>query len=283
MRSFFQSALQFSVFLALGTLATTTASAQESTPKNSDDVKVPTFSRTTPVAPSPSVVIQAGSPVSGRAKVLPPAPRIVTRSNGVITIPGGAAPASGAYRAQAAAVSTPLRVNSAFGPRGGRRHNGIDFDGDTGDSVGASLAGTIAFAGVKRGYGNLIIVDHGNSVSTYYAHLSAMYVAEGQQIVSGQIIGAVGSTGRSSGPHLHYEVRIDGKPINPTSFISFDNGQVLVNGRVFGADDVLAGDDFVAEPVAAEETARPRRVVREEPAVKVPGVIYVGESKLSVQ
>ena len=283
MRSFFQSAVQFSVFLALGTLATTTASAQDPSPTISDDSKVPTFTRSNPAAPSPSIVVQVGTPVTGVAKVLPPPPRIVSRANGRITIPGGAAPSSGAYRAQAASLTSPLKVNSAFGPRGGRRHNGIDFDGDTGDSVGASLAGTIAFAGVKRGYGNLLIVDHGNGVSTYYAHLSAMYVAEGQQVATGQIIGAVGSTGRSSGPHLHYEVRIDGKPINPTSLISFDGGQVLVNGRVFGAEDVLGEDDAVATSEPAEETARPRRVTTEQPAVKVPGVIYVGESKLSVQ
>lgn len=296
MRSYLIPTLQLTAFIAFSTLAASTASAQQEAKPT--DTSVPSLTRHNPapvekseaapqlkpVAPEPSVVLQAGTAVSGKAQVLPPAPRIVTRVNGAIAI-SGANLSGGTYRSQAAGISTALKVNSAYGPRNGRRHTGIDFDGDWGESVGVSMAGTVSFVGVKRGYGNLIIVDHGRGISTYYAHLSSMYVTEGQPVEGGQIIGAIGSTGRSSGPHLHYEVRVNGSPINPSSLISFENGMTLVNGRTLSGEE--SGDDLAADE--AEETtdeARPRRIAQQpvqQPVIKVPGVIYVGESKMSVE
>ena len=97
-------------------------------------------------------------------------------------------------------MSTPLQVNSSFGYRWGRKHTGIDFQASWGESVGVSVAGTVTFAGMKHGYGNLVIVDHGEGISTYYAHLSSIYVGVGQTVETRQVIGAIGTTGRSTGP-----------------------------------------------------------------------------------
>ena len=191
-----------------------------------------------PIAPAPSVVVEAAAPIPTDAHVIPPPPHLLKQTAGVIALPGRTLTATGGYETSNIAISTPLQVNSGFGYRSGRMHTGIDFQASWGDSVGVSMAGTIAFAGVKHGYGNVIVVDHGDGISTYYAHLSAIYVGLGQAVAAGQVIGAIGSTGRSTGPHLHYEVRINGHPVNPTSTISFVNGEIYVNGQPFGGDTV---------------------------------------------
>jgi len=152
--------------------------------------------------------------------VIPPPPHLLKQTAGVIALPGRTLTATGGYETSNIAISTPLQVNSGFGYRSGRMHTGIDFQASWGDSVGVSMAGTIAFAGVKHGYGNVIVVDHGDGISTYYAHLSAIYVGLGQAVAAGQVIGAIGSTGRSTGPHLHFEVRLNGVPQNPARFLT---------------------------------------------------------------
>jgi murein DD-endopeptidase MepM/ murein hydrolase activator NlpD len=118
-------------------------------------------------------------------------------------------------------------INDGFGPRrnpfGGLRrefHSGIDFAGRRGDPVLASGAGVVTRAGWMGGYGNLIELDHGFGVTTRYAHLSRISVRVGEEIMRGELIGSVGSTGRSTGPHLHFEVRIDDQPVNPRFFLS---------------------------------------------------------------
>jgi murein DD-endopeptidase MepM/ murein hydrolase activator NlpD len=95
-------------------------------------------------------------------------------------------------------------------------HPGVDFAGRPGDPVYAADAGTVVYAGWSTvGYGNLIVLDHGNGYQTYYAHLSAIFVGCGQQVAKGATIGLVGSTGRSTGPHLHFEIRGPGGFVNP--------------------------------------------------------------------
>ncbi|WP_448590619.1 peptidoglycan DD-metalloendopeptidase family protein [Thermoflexus hugenholtzii] len=95
-------------------------------------------------------------------------------------------------------------------------HPGVDFAGRLGDPVYAADAGTVVYAGWSTvGYGNLIVLDHGNGYQTYYAHLSAIFVGCGQQVAKGATIGLVGSTGRSTGPHLHFEIRGPGGFVNP--------------------------------------------------------------------
>jgi murein DD-endopeptidase MepM/ murein hydrolase activator NlpD len=114
------------------------------------------------------------------------------------------------------------KINNEFGfrrnPFGGRNyefHAGMDIDGERGDSVMAPANGTILKAGWQGGYGNMIEIDHGNGLTTRYGHLSKIEVQVGDVITRGQLIGLVGSTGRSTGPHLHYELRLNDKSINP--------------------------------------------------------------------
>lgn len=102
-------------------------------------------------------------------------------------------------------------------------HPGIDFKGAKGDPVHVTADGKVAFTGWKGGYGNCIIVQHKNDFQTLYGHLSHINVSEGQAVTTGDVIGKVGSTGRSTGTHLHYEVRKNGKPINPVKFLSLNN------------------------------------------------------------
>lgn len=98
-------------------------------------------------------------------------------------------------------------------------HTGIDIDNRSKPPVYAAKAGTVEFAGWLGGYGNLIIVNHGNGIQTYYAHLQKFYVARGQQVERGAALAQMGSTGRSTGPHLHFEVRRGGRPINPLGML----------------------------------------------------------------
>ena len=118
------------------------------------------------------------------------------------------------------------KINNEFGfrrnPFGGRSyefHSGMDIDGERGDLIAAPANGTIIKAGWEGGYGNLIEIDHGNGLTSRYGHLSKIGVQIGDAIQRGQLIGLIGSTGRSTGPHLHYEVRLNDKPINPRRFL----------------------------------------------------------------
>jgi len=107
-------------------------------------------------------------------------------------------------------------------------HTGIDFRGDIGEPVHATAAGTVATAGWSGGYGKMVEIDHGNGLATRYGHLSEIDVAVGGKVRIGQIIGRIGSTGRSTGPHLHYETRLNGEAINPQKFL--DAGDRLFGG-----------------------------------------------------
>lgn len=102
-------------------------------------------------------------------------------------------------------------------------HPGIDFKGRRGDGVKATANGRVIFAGWSGGYGNCIRIQHNNNFETLYGHLSKIKVKVGQKIAVGDNIGLVGSTGHSTGSHLHYEVRKNGKPINPTKFLTLNN------------------------------------------------------------
>lgn len=110
-------------------------------------------------------------------------------------------------------------VSSSFGKRWGRMHEGIDLAGPVGSPVVAAEAGKVIRAGWYSGYGKCIDISHGGGMVTRYAHLSRIDVSVGKSVQRGEIIGAVGNTGRSTGPHLHFEVRINGKPQNPMNYL----------------------------------------------------------------
>lgn len=128
------------------------------------------------------------------------------------------------------------KINNEFGfrrnPFGGRTyefHAGMDIDGEKGDSVIAPGGGTIIKAGWEGGYGNLIEIDHGGGLTTRYGHLSKVEVAVGDTVTRGQLIGLIGSTGRSTGPHLHYELRLNDKTINPRRFLPPEPTEITKN------------------------------------------------------
>lgn len=119
------------------------------------------------------------------------------------------------------------KINNEFGfrrnPFGGRSyefHAGMDIDGERGDIVSAPANGVVIKAGWSGGYGNMIEIDHGYGLTTRYGHLSKIDVNVGESVARGQLLGLVGSTGRSTGPHLHYEVRLNDKSINPRLLLS---------------------------------------------------------------
>ena len=102
------------------------------------------------------------------------------------------------------------------------RHNGIDIPAPHGTPIYATADGIVGRAQRLGGYGNYVEVEHGNAIQTRYGHMSSYIVTPGQQVKKGQILGYVGSTGRSTGNHLHYEVRIEGAPVNPMPFVRSD-------------------------------------------------------------
>jgi murein DD-endopeptidase MepM/ murein hydrolase activator NlpD len=118
------------------------------------------------------------------------------------------------------------KLESGFGgrrnPFGGSSyefHSGQDIDAAYGDPVVAGASGKVTFVGSQNGYGQLIVIDHGGGLTSRYGHLSQIDVAEGQMVERAQFIGRVGSSGRSTGPHLHYEIRINDEPVDPLQYL----------------------------------------------------------------
>jgi murein DD-endopeptidase MepM/ murein hydrolase activator NlpD len=111
-------------------------------------------------------------------------------------------------------------IGDGFGYPGGRRHDGVDFPEPYGTAVGAAGRGTVTFAGWNSGgYGNLVVIQHRLGYQTWYAHLSSFAVGQGASVAGGVVIGRVGATGHATGPHLHFELRHDGVPINPVPYM----------------------------------------------------------------
>jgi len=128
-----------------------------------------------------------------------------------------------------------LRRHPVFGRR--KQHGGIDIAAPTGTPVYATADGVVSRADRSRSYGLVIYLDHGAEMQTRYAHLSRMVVEDGQDVSKGDLIGYVGSTGRSTGPHLHYEIRMDGVAVDPSGYMN-DRIQLAdapAGSRVFGA------------------------------------------------
>jgi murein DD-endopeptidase MepM/ murein hydrolase activator NlpD len=119
----------------------------------------------------------------------------------------------------------PGGTTSRYGPRlhpifgEVRQHNGVDMSAGFGQPVAAAEDGVVVLADVRGGYGNAVVIDHGNALGTVYAHLSAFAVRPGEVVERGQVIGGAGSTGFATGPHLHWEVRVFGSPVDPIPFM----------------------------------------------------------------
>src|SRR5688572_11886732 len=137
----------------------------------------------------------------------------------------------------------PIRHRAKF-------HTGTDFRGKRGTPVLASGSGVVVFAGRRGGYGNLIEIDHGGGVITRYAHLRRMHASEDEVVIAGQHIGELGSTGRTTGPHLHFEVRLDDSPVDPVTALMV--GQLLRENPEIGRLAVFA----LAPEVQAEVASR---------------------------
>jgi len=139
-----------------------------------------------------------------------------------LIIPGARPPREAVLAAKGMLYRWPTRgrISSYFGYRWGRPHTGIDIAAPTGTPVVASRDGTVRSVGWLGRYGKTVVVRHSDGNETLYAHLSAILVSSGQWVEQGSMIGRVGSTGNSTGPHLHFEIRIGGRPRNPLDFLS---------------------------------------------------------------
>ncbi|HEY6308156.1 MAG TPA: M23 family metallopeptidase [Candidatus Angelobacter sp.] len=130
------------------------------------------------------------------------------------------------------------RITGSFGERTdpfsgeGAFHRGVDISSDIGTRILAPADGIVQFADVMNGYGRTVMVDHGNGISTLYGHLSGFAVSQGQQVHRGDTLGYVGQSGRSTGPHLHYEVRIFNTPVNPHKYLLFTLTQQVASGAM---------------------------------------------------
>lgn len=137
-------------------------------------------------------------------------------------------------------VNLGISLSSGFGVRsdpfrgGAAMHSGVDIPGPVGTPIYATADGIVGRSGWVGGYGNLVELDHGKGIQTRYGHLSSIIVAAGTRVKRGQLIGLMGSTGRSTGSHLHYEVRLDGRAVNPTPFLRTDGYLLAMERRASG-------------------------------------------------
>lgn len=140
--------------------------------------------------------------------------------------PGNASISAQGWAMPVASHTGGLSSSGDFGPRpspgngvGSTNHKGIDLKGGTGEPIKAAKGGTVTQAGTAGGYGNAVYIDHGEGISSRYAHMSKVNCSVGDQVMANQVIGLVGSTGNSTGPHLHFEIRENGTAIDPAPFL----------------------------------------------------------------
>lgn len=124
-------------------------------------------------------------------------------------------------------LDSPGRISSPFGFRNKRLHEGIDVPAPTGNVIVSAMDGTVLSSGYTSGHGNTVLIEHKNGFTTRYSHNSAVFVKRGDVIKKGQIVALAGSTGNSTGPHLHFELRFRDIPLNPLDFLPPDEGVVV--------------------------------------------------------
>jgi murein DD-endopeptidase MepM/ murein hydrolase activator NlpD len=167
--------------------------------------------------PPPAAGSTQTSASSSAATAAPVASATATPRTGSTSISPGEPPAPRA----GARLAWPLQgvLYGRYGVRAGRRHDGIDLAAPEGTPIGAAAAGTVIYAGEQSGYGSIVILRHADGLVTLYAHCSVLLVDEGREVRRGEPIAKVGQTGRTSGPHLHFEVREGTRPRNPLLFL----------------------------------------------------------------
>lgn len=179
----------------------------------------------------------------GQKILIPGARRAIDAPLGSVPAIAARRPASRTRPGDAPELSWPLDdapVTSLFGPRGSRFHDGIDLGATVGSPIRAAAGGEVVFAGVMSGYGNILILRHGDGYSTVYAHNRRHHVAKGQWVRRGQRIAEVGRTGRVTGPNLHFEIRHDNQARDPMVFLPPRLRADRVEPTDPGVDDRLA-------------------------------------------
>lgn len=162
-----------------------------------------------PYAPWPADASADDRALTGLARALA---RLDALERGLVAIPSGRPTDSPMLTSSYGYRRDPFNGKAAF-------HAGLDFPGHSGQPILAAAAGRVAYVGQRQGYGNVVEIDHGHAIMTRYAHLSGFTARPGQIVLRGTTVGRMGSTGRSTGPHLHFEVRLNGAPINPRRFL----------------------------------------------------------------
>ena len=172
-------------------------------------------------------------------------------------------------------IPVPGVTTSRYGIRNGKNHNGIDLNLKTGDTVCAAWSGKVRYAKFNDGgFGNLVIIRHHNGLETFYAHLSKLLVFPDQDVIAGETIGLGGSTGHSTGPHLHFEVRFYDDPINPEEMIDFANKKLKIENLFVHKSLFKSGakpseyfddkEDEKIEPKKVEEVKKEKIEVKKE-------------------
>lgn len=173
------------------------------------------------------------------------------------------------------------RITSRYGRRHGRNHNGIDIDLETGDTIYAAFDGKIRYAQYHdRGFGNLVIIRHFNGLETYYGHCSKLLVGPYQDVKAGDPIALGGNTGRSTGSHLHFEVRFYDNPINPE--LVFDFEQKLVNDNLLVHSGIFrpGGSSVSSSSVSYDKNSKTHKVRSGDTLGKIAGIYGTSVSKL---
>jgi len=176
------------------------------------------------------------------------------------------------------------KLSSPFGYRHNRRHQGVDLPLKSGQPVYAAFPGKVRFSRYYSAYGNLVIIRHANGLETYYAHLSKRLVSAGDEVQAGQKIGLGGSTGRSSGPHLHFETRYMGNAFDPQWLIDFETGQLRHKTFVLRRRNLSPSSRYSASALASNTSESMESMIPldKDPLAEVVSIIAEGEEKEKV-
>ena len=207
-----------------------------------------------------------GQPGGGEAGTTPEAPAAPETTPAPAPEPRSV-PGTGSCGSSTIAMPVKGTQTSPFGPRWGRNHDGVDLAAPTGTAIRAAACGSVSFAGQQSGYGNIVCITHTSQFSTCYAHMSRFAVSQGAQVQQGQVIGYVGCTGSCTGPHLHFETRVNGQAQNPSQYLSGSS----IPGKST-AVSAKTGTAKVTTAAAKPNTKAARMVAR-----------YRAEAKSSVQ